>query len=252
MTTLKDLIKATQTGKPITLLHEKWLTSNHNPVYSPEALELARAVLSGEKGGARGRTLGLRASGTTTCGRKRLFDLNSYPAITDIDGLTANIFGTGNFLHLKWQMFGLTAGWLAEAEVPVENKKWGLSGTMDGIVYDNSIFEFKSINARGFQGVCTNGPKQAHVRQVHAYMLIAGMDKASVVYENKDSSDWMEFVVHRDETIVDEIKIELADLTQHNLQRTLPPMLTSCIEQTGYVYRGCPYRSLCPETEKLL
>ena len=32
---------------------------------------------------------------------------------------TAQIFHNGNFMHLRWQMAGLTAGWLKDAEVPV-------------------------------------------------------------------------------------------------------------------------------------
>lgn len=246
MTDFKGMVKAVKEEKPITLRHEKWLQENSNAQYSPAAIQLAQDVLSGKKGGSRSRKVQLRASGTGSCMRKRIFDLRGEEKIIEIDGITSNIFATGNFLHLKWQMAGLTEGWLAEAEVPVESEELDMAGTMDGILWDGSIFEFKSINARGFHQLKPYGPKAIHRLQVHAYMLLSGRDRASIVYENKDNQDWLEVVINRDEALTTAIQHELMSIREHEAQGTLPPMISDCVAQVGYVFRGCPYRKVCP------
>lgn len=242
---LKDAIKAVQQDLPITVRHERWLEANHNPVYTEDALAHAAKVLEGTSGSSRLRKRMFRASSAGMCERQQLFKITGVKGRDDISSSLANIFLTGNYLHLKWQMAGLTEGWLVRAEVPVDRDDLNAGGTMDGVLYTGGGFEFKSINSRGFGSVMLYGPKWEHVFQVHHYMYMGDFEYFSVVYENKDTGEWREFKVDRNEEIIEQSKAALERLNQLLADRYLPPMLDDCVAKTGMRYRNCAYRDMC-------
>lgn len=244
---LKEMIRGAEL--PITIRHEAWLAANPNPQYTEAALDFARQALAHEVGGSRRRTTSYRASGLGGCERKQQFSALKAEGIKDIDSQLANIFGTGNFMHLKWQMAGLTEGWLTSAEVPVEDAELDFGGTMDGIVWDNSLFEFKTINSRGFSNVCEFGPKKDHIYQAHGYMYLADLPAVSFVYEDKGTGDWREFRMERDDDLVEEIISKIKRLNELKEEKKLPEPLSSCIDREGYMYRHCPFRTICLETK---
>lgn len=240
---MTELIKSVD--KPITMRHEKWLSSNSNPNYSQRALEFAAKALKGEIGGNRERKSLFRASSAGSCQRKQVFSAAGVKGNHVIDSDLANIFATGNFLHLKWQMAGLTEGWLAVAELAVESKEYNFGGTLDGVIDDGSLFEFKSINPRGFAQVCEWGPRHDHLLQAHGYMWLANLPAVSFIYEDKGSGEWREFRIHRDELIVDAVIGMVDDMENHLAEKTLPAPLPDCVKKTGYVYRHCPFKETC-------
>lgn len=244
---LAKLVKARDL--PITMRHEKWMKiPDYRRPWSDEALAFAQRVLSGEVGGKRLHRTPYRASGTGKCVRARHFSAEGLKRTEIIDTALFSKFMTGDFGHLKWQMMGITEGWLIGAEIPVE---FGLlSGTMDGEIYDGSIFEFKTINDNGFKNVIAYGADPLHVRQSHAYMLCSEKDSASIVYENKNDQDWVEIRVHRDEAIIEEIRTELDNLHIDTSLKVLPEPLSGCIDQTGSTYRNCPFRLSCLDIYK--
>lgn len=242
---LKDTIKAVQQDLPITMRHERWLAANANPVYSHEALDFAHKALEGTSGSRRLRKRMFRASSAGKCERHQLFNIIGAEGREDISSGLSNIFATGNFLHLKWQMQGLTEGWLVECEVPVDRDDLNAGGTMDGILYTGGGFEFKSINDRGYGNVMLYGPRADHVFQVHHYMYLGGYEAFSIVYENKNTGDWREFMVRRDEALIEKSKETLERLNQMLADEHLPKMLDECSQQTGAVYRNCVFRETC-------
>lgn len=248
MSTLTQLIKAATL--PITPRHERWLALPESERdWSPAALELADKVFRREAGGKRMRSTRYRASDSGKCLRYRQFRAEGLPGVNSYDTRMSNIFITGDFYHLKWQMIGLTEGWLADAEVPYEDPRTvGMfGGTADGILFDGSLFELKSINSRGFSRVTTYGPVNAHVLQVSAYMYLADVDCASIVYEEKNSGDWREFRVFRDAEITAKVEAELELLITSYKEELLPPILDDCEMQTGTTYRQCQFRDACSE-----
>jgi hypothetical protein len=248
---LKNAIRAVQQELPISSRHERWLTENPNPVWSPEALEFARQQLSGEAGGARrGRKRLFRASAAGSCHRQQVFKILGVPGREEIDGRLANIFATGNFLHLKWQMQGLTEGWLAKAEVPIEREDLNAGGTMDGVLHNNAGFEAKTINSRGYGSVMTFGPKDAHIFQVDHYMHLTDITSFSIVYENKDTGEWREFRVDKDEERDARVGQSLATLNGYLADKTLPDVLPDCKAKEGLTYRGCAFRDICLKTKE--
>lgn len=249
MSSLKNLLRAAKNDLPITVRHERWLTKN-TTTYSPEALNFAAQALGNEVGGGRNRRRLFRASGMGGCLRQRVFTYLGVPGQKEITSGLSNIFHTGHFLHLKWQLAGLTEGWLSKAEVPVENEPLLLGGTMDGILYDDSGFEFKTINSWGFKKVHQDGPKPEHVLQTHAYMLMTEMDAFSVVYENKDTAEWREFRVRKDPTALAKVQEELDTLHGSLDRQELPPVLPACAAGEGMQFRNCPFRLICVETKE--
>lgn len=225
---------------------ERWLSlPDHQRPFSSDALIHAQKALSGEVGGKRLHKTPYRASGSGGCTRRRHFAAEGVLQTEGADSKLHSIFMTGDFGHIKWQMMGLTEGWLIEAEVPVETEDHLLSGTMDGIIYDGSIFEFKTINDNGFREVVAYGPTQQHLKQVHAYMLCAEKDKASFIYENKNDQDWIECRVERDEDIIHSIEREIDELNDQYNDKRLKEPLSDCQLKTGSIYRQCPFRDVC-------
>ena len=246
MPSLTQLMKAAQADLPITMRHERWLQKNSNPVYSLKAIEHAMAVLSGKKGGYRPRAKSFRSSGAGQCHRKRVFGYIGLKQQQPLDAGGVVFFHTGNFMHLKWQMAGLTEGWLTEAEVPAHNVDLRLTGTFDGVVCDGSLFEFKSINDRGWSYVMKDGPKPEHIAQTTAYTALRpGMETVSVVYENKNSGDWREFRFPQDPHVRREFLEEMELLNAHVDKRVLPRIKPLCLQHEGREYRQCPYSQVC-------
>lgn len=242
---LKDSIRAVQTDLPITWRQEKWLTENSNPEYSPKALEFAQKQLAGVTGSQRLRKRMFRASAAADCSRKQIFKWIGMPARVEIESKTAGIFATGNFMHLKWQMQGLTEGWLEDAEVPVDRDDLNAGGTMDGVLYTGGGFEYKTINDRGFGKVTSFGPLDPHLSQVHNYMFLGDLDHFSIVYENKNTAEWREFRVKRDPTRITFAKQQFEKLNEFVEEKKLPKILNDCQVQEGTMFRQCPYRDVC-------
>lgn len=244
MGNLSKLVKAKDL--PITMRHERWMQiPDHERPWSIEALEFAERVLRGEIGGKRQHHTPYRASGTGKCTRARHFSAEGVTRSDIIDTSLYGKFMTGDFLHLKWQMMGITEGWLIDAEIPVQDEDGLLSGTMDGKIFDGSVFEFKSINDMGFKNVVTYGADPFHIGQTHSYMLCSGADKASIVYENKNNQDWIEIRVHFDEKIAKNIEREIDLLNEQYNEKKLKEPLSDCQLQTGATYRNCPFRDVC-------
>ncbi len=248
---LKDVIRSVQQDLPITMRMDKWLSDNPNPVYSDEAIEFSRKVFTKEVGGQRQRRMPIRSSAMGMCQRRRVFSALGVDEAKEIDAKLGNIFGTGNFLHLKWQMAGLTEGWLSEAEIPVELDHMKLGGTLDGRLDNGDGFEFKTIHSMGYGRIMTYGPKTDHVLQVHSYMYMDPTITAfSIVYEDKNTGEWREYRVERDEKIIKDVDREVGALNVALDTRKLPKVLNDYETKEGATYRQCPFKDVCLKVKK--
>jgi hypothetical protein len=187
------------------------------------------------------------ASAAGTCLRNRQFTFLGFPK-KRVDDRTMNIFANGDFVHLRHQAAGLVHGYLTEVEVPVRVPALQLTGTMDGLLSNGAIAEFKSINHFGFSRVQSFGAQEKHIEQVHSYMLASERERAHIVYEDKDTNSLKEFVVSRDEKIIDKVKTDLETLNEATENKTLLPMLPECRNFRG-AYNYCPYAQICENAE---
>lgn len=242
---LNNLIKATKRELLVTPLHEAWLMANSNVELDDDiARWVARELIAKQ----RNRTQTWSSSSLGSCQRKHIYQYLGAPLERGVTSELSAIFQHGTWTHLKWQASGYMAGWLAQTEVFCSMPEFGFTGTIDGILTDGSGWELKSINNRGFTFVLRDGPKHEHLKQIHGYMLATGIRVWSLMYENKDTQDYKEFVVHFDDAIAMEVELELQALNTAVVTQTLPPMLPGCIAKTSAQYRSCPFQKQCEES----
>lgn len=253
--------------KPFTSGHLRWLTEGAN--VTPKAFKRLMEVqykdyFQTDRGDGSGR---LRASGFSSVGYSYLEDcprrhVLSYLGIPSDppDSGSMEIMNVGTQLHYYYQLAGLSAGWLADIEVPVEHTPWKLRGSMDGLMADGSGLEIKTTGSPIFgkieqkrkdleaAGKDPNAATNlAHRWQIHMYMQATGIEKFSLVYIDRGwPGKFMEFRITQDPVIARAVDDTLSGLVDMIEAEDLPPMLESCQKQTGKTYDGCPYRSHCP------
>lgn len=223
------------------LRYETWLMKEEP--YSAEAIEFMGRELTKPD---RDRTGHFSASSLGSCARQQQFTFLGMPKLPETAQRMA-VLVNGKHQHLKWQMAGLTDGFLPKAEVPISDNIWGLKGTMDGILYEGSVFEGKSQNSHGFRDLRqADYAKSDHVFQAGTYMLVEDREQAVIFYENKDNCDTKEFVVTRSRDLMNQVIERVEDLLTITEHEELAPMLPSCAAGEGWQYNYCAYRKVCP------
>lgn len=238
-----ELLKHNKPGLVISPRHDEWMKSNGNPKYSDAALKFGAEQMA-LQATPRDRRGTFSASSLNTCYRKQQFTFLGMPELPPTPK-TAGIFQNGTFMHIRWQMAGLTEGWLWEGEVPLPENSLNLSGTRDGVAYDGSVVEFKSINTNGFARVNTFGPKEDHLAQVGTYVAAGGHDKAILIYEDKNTQEYKEFVIPAEELPLKEIEMQAHNIQNLTRAEQLHEPLSSCLAKEGYRYTSCPFRDRC-------
>lgn len=242
-----EILKQTRPGLVVSPRHEAWMAINSNPVYSPEALAFgAKEML--KQATPRDRRGSVSASSVGKCIRQQQFTYLGMPEGT-MTAKGAQILLNGTFMHIRWQMAGLTEGWLVRAEVPVGRNHLTLDGTIDGIAYDGSVVEFKSINTHGFSSVQTFGPRKDHVFQVVTYMVATGAEKGSIIYEDKNTQEYSEHIVLMDDEHREMVAQQADNVWSAINDHELVEPLSKCIDKEGYVYKFCPFHQICLQTK---
>ena len=239
-----ELIRSSRPDLIISRRYDAWMEKNSNPVYSSSALHFGLSALEAQAA-PRDRRGTFSASSLDSCMRKQQFTFLGMPELPPSAKLAA-IFQNGTFMHIRWQMAGLTEGWLAAAEVPVPSgNELKLSGTQDGIAYEGSIVEFKSINTNGFSNVATFGPKEAHLAQGATYAACTGAEKVTFIYEDKNTQEYREIVKTREELPIAEVTERASALWESVETESLAEPLHSCTTKTGQQYNSCQFRNVC-------
>jgi len=222
---------------------DAWLARYDHPVYSTTALSFAQGQLSKLDRERKGT---VSASSLGECPRYQQFVFLGMPKLP-LDPKNALKLANGAMMHLRWQMAGLSEGWLKDAEVPVHSEELRLRGTMDGLAYDGSIVELKSINMNGWGRITTFGPLIPHLYQMATYMMCTGRRKGSFIYECKDNQEYREFVVWDHDLPMAEVRQKAESVWKNIDIHHLYPPLGKCMDREGWVYRSCPFRDRCLE-----
>jgi hypothetical protein len=236
-----ELMRVQRDDLIVSPMHDEWLANNANPYYSAEAMSFMNKELKKQ---GRKRKGTISASSLDSCRRRQEFTWLGWWELPP-SPKTAQIFHNGNFMHLRWQMAGITAGWLKHAEVAVPHHELKVSGTMDGVLYEGSVLELKSINTNGFSRVSTFGPEKQHQIQVGTYMYLTGADKGSIIYEDKNTQEYREFIVLMTQDLEDLVRESATTVWKLIDAEELAPPLTDCEAHLGYRYQTCPYRDRC-------
>ena len=237
-----ETIKLTQDELVVSRRHDAWVTRNDaHPVYSQRALDFAAFQLESKD---RVRVGTVSASALGECGRAQQFTFLGKDKLP-FDEKNAAKVQNGSFMHLRWQMEGLSEGWLDDAEVKVGENPYRLSGTLDGVLYEDSVLELKSINMNGFSRVQTFGPLYEHLYQMATYMLATKREKGVFIYECKDNQEYKEIVVGPDAVPMLEASLKAESLWGAIEGQKLMEPLNDCLDQKGWRYHSCPYRGDC-------
>lgn len=244
-------LKAMKGGLLVSPLQEEYLSRPEagNVLLTPEIAEWVKEQLLTPQ---RDRSLTWSASGLGSCERQRVLSWVGIgePIKMRFGSDTNATFIHGTWTHLKWQAMGLDAGWLKEVEVSCKIPLMNLTGTVDGILTTGEGWELKSINARGFRFVSNDGPLEKHLRQIHAYMIATGIKTWSLIYEEKDTQQWREYVIPYDEEMGQEVMDELARLNAALATKTLPPVLPLCARKEGTQFKQCQFAHVCNDIQK--
>lgn len=236
-----ETLKMTDETLVVSRRHDAWLLANDHPRYSPLAVSFATKQFQSTDRVRRGT---VSASSLGDCPRYQQFVFLGMPKLPP-DPQSVLRMHNGSMMHLRWQMAGLTEGWLTDAEVPVHHPELKLRGTMDGLLYDGSILELKSINSHGFSAIKIFGPKHEHLFQMATYMLCTQRKRGVFIYENKDNQEYREVVVNDTDLPIGDAAEKADALWGAIQQEALYEPLGKCIDQEGWVYRYCPFRDRC-------
>lgn len=206
-------------------------------------LELLRGdTLRDDFGDGTGR---IRPSAIGHCLRAQLLSYHGEQSARPVRKLE-RIMLMGTFRHRWVQAVGLSMGWLTDVEVPLQYPPWMLAGRMDGLQSDGTGLEFKSTNSFKLPTVRKLGrPLFHHEMQVNAYMIATGIERFSVVYEERNFADFEEFRVGPNLAIQERLRSDMDLLLSHLDADTLPPILPDCQEATGAVYNDCFWKEAC-------
>lgn len=245
--TLKKIIKSHLHKQEllITPRWEMWVAQRPELIVDEEIAQWMISELAREP---RIRSGSFSGSGVGMCERRHVFTYLGVPEKEDLDSDKHMIFYDGHFRHLKWQGLMLQAGLLDEAEVPAQIDGRNTVCTIDGISTHPERgkhgVEFKGARDGSYSYVLNQGPMFKHLLQVHAYMLATDLDVWSLIYENKNSQEWKEFVIERDPEIITQVLDTLDDLNASVYEQQFPPILDKCKEKKGK-YPRCPFRHIC-------
>lgn len=239
---LTKQLRAVKSDKIVTPMQEAYLSRTGEVELSET---IARFVTKELQAVQRDRGATFSASARGSCQRQQVLTYLRHPGQANFTSDTNAIFIHGTWTHLKWQAMGFDAGWLAQAEVSCRLDEYNVTGTIDGLLYDGSGWEFKSINSRGYRSLSEFGPKHQHLLQAHTYMLATGIRVWSVMYEDKDTQQWTEFVVPFDQALADEVINELERVNRAVRDKSLPGMLPACVLREGTTFKQCPYKGDC-------
>ena len=239
---------AAQGDLPVTAGVARWNEAGR-PI-TADALARVHQVMLADMGGRADGSGRIRPSSVGhPCTRHKLLSFLGAER-TEFEEGSLDIMEAGTWGHYRWQVRGLSGGWLTAIEEPAEDRSWLLKGSADGIISDGSLFELKTTNSYTYDTVMKTGePTWEHRMQVGAMLRALEIDKASIVYEDRNfPARWHEFrwSLSGDEAILFALKLLRKDIRTQVRAKELPPMLVECVEMKGKIYEGCQFRYSCP------
>jgi len=247
---MKDLISAV--GRDdylppvITPLHNQWLAAGGR--YTPEAVDIITEQMRKDWLDGSDRSDGshrVRPSMLNGCLRKQRLSFLGAPSMPP-DVRSMAFFSSGHFGHYKWQLAGLSAGWLSEIEVPVSTE-YGMVGSADGKCFDGSVFELKTTNGQTLtKARSSNLPVNGNELQTSGYADAFGTEFVSIIYEGREWLDFIEIRFRVTPEMIEKVRIICEAVA--DVGTDIRP-LSACLSQTGSTCNGCQFRNSCHPME---
>lgn len=155
------------------------------------------------------------------------------------------IFEFGTYFHLFIQNLCDAAGILESRETLVESRKPPIEGHCDGILKIDGVryaLEIKTINQYEFAKL--TGPKFEHKQQAMTYMHVLGLKYGIVLYFDKGTGNFKEYVIVYDPVFVQDHVLSVIKAYRKLVRdRELPPRISEDPSRPPCSY--CAYSELC-------
>lgn len=167
-------------------VHPPWVLPRHNAwmqlpesqrVWTPEAISFASLVHQGKLKHERKGRVSPSALGDN-CERALLFGFAQAPQVP-FPRENAEKMYAGEFHHLRWQMEGLSAGYMKRGEVWLHAEALRCGGSGDGLLVDGSLFELKSTAEHLFKCAreMTKAPEDRNPQRFNSWDYFMGMHR---------------------------------------------------------------------------
>ena len=248
---LRKLARAFRaTDTIVSIPYTSWLLQHGDAPLDERTAEIIKRLLMAVP---RNRAVSFSASSAHVCERAQVFGyLGIDTGGGGIDAQLQNIFNDGKWRHLRWQAALMMAGILKDIEDPQTWPRKRVVGTMDGtgVVPSNHPrshwrgkefgFELKGVSA--FQYPNLTEPMEKHLQQTDTYFLMSGFELFVLLYENKTTQEWKEWVIEPDSKRMKIRQKQIDRLNDSIDTKTLPPMLHDCTIQRGPLFnKDCPF-----------
>lgn len=168
---------------------------------------------------------GFHPSYTNQCARYWYYLFEGVEMETSFSPQTYRIFDNGHAVHERIYGYFRDMGILVAEEIPVTHDDPPIEGTADGIIdfYGNKLIELKSISNEGFEyRRIYKKPKDDHFRQAQIYMRCLDLDKAFVIYENKNNQQILPILIDRDDAFIDKLFNKYRKFYKNFTEGTIP------------------------------
>lgn len=134
--------------------------------------------------------------------------MRSKPEIVDTRKFA--IFEDGTWRHYRWEEVFKKMGIVKSIEQNVKHEKLRLNGTYDAILEidgEEYLVDVKGSHDFGFKTVCrSSGASDAYMLQIHAYMIMTGIRKGILWFDNKNTQEYKELLIPFDTAVAKRVR----------------------------------------------
>lgn len=157
----------------------------------------------------------MRLSSLGKCMRQQAYRLLGFEENgKEIDARAKMVFFMGDLTELAIVQLARAAGCnitdfgMNQKTVEIE----GIQGHPDGIIDGDTLLEVKSMSSFSFQAFQDQQIDEGYRYQCNAYMHALGLSQTCIVGLNKDAGVLHEWIINKDQTIVDDIIRRIGEL----------------------------------------
>lgn len=194
------------------------------------------------------------------CERQAVFAFLGVKGATRVDPELENVAESGTWLHLKWgfrfqdmeRVLGSDRFQCLSLEESISIPSLLVAGSLDTVLYlkirnrmRKVVLDVKTITRRGFDWIYQKRePKEAHVKQLLAYMKAKRIRRGILLYECRDDGRFYCFYVEFGKEEWVEVSEWCKRIISKMEKQELPRMHPEC-EHGKFLYDTCPWRQLC-------
>lgn len=181
------------------------------------------------------------------CKRKVYFKMKGAPK-EELEPVVRRKFERGDQIHqgLVSVLYSLGLATASEIETPKDSIFHGRADAIVSVNGDNYVVEIKSTSPYSFKSLGRE-PKKSWYKQLQLYLHYFELEKGIILVECKGTQELKEFVVERDDELINEIFSEFQNLKEKVEKGVIP----SKPNGNGWEYdkcKYCEYEEVCDDT----